>query len=276
MSKNTYSIAVLLPTHERTDALTRSVQSIVNQADQPDTLQIIFGVDNDDTIGKTHLEEVIRPWLDKQNITYTIVEFEPLTYYGLNSYYNGTAAEADADWLFVWNDDAYMDTKGWDTVVRKYNGEFKCLKLHTHNEHPYSIFPIYPKEWYDLFGFLARHQMIDAELSQNAYMLDLMEVIDVHAVHDRADLTGNNNDATQKEKLSRRLEGNPKDPRDFHHTNYINARLSDCEIISQHLKSKGKDMSFWDNVKLGKQDPWDKMRENDPNGQVVRIPINQL
>lgn len=274
MSTNTYSIAVLLPTHERTDALTRSVKSIVENADKPTSLQIIFGVDNDDEIGQTHLNNVIYPYLDEQGVDYIAVGFEPMGYLGLNHYYNGTAAEADADWLFVWNDDAFITSKGWDTEVRKHDGEFKLLKIHTHNEHPYSIFPIYPKEWYDLFGFLARHQMIDAELSQNAYCLNIVEIIEVYATHDRADLTGNNDDATQRNKIS--LEGNPNNPKDFHHMSYVYARLDDCEIISRHLKSKGIDITFWENVKAGTQDPWEVMNKNDINGQVRRIPIHML
>jgi hypothetical protein len=271
MSKNTYSIAVLLPTHERTDALTRSVKSVIENADQPTSLQIIFGVDNDDTIGQTHLENVIYPYLDKHGVDYLAVGFEPMGYLGLNHYYNGTSAEADADWLFVWNDDAFITSKSWDAEVRKHDGEFKLLKVHTHNEHPYSIFPIYPKEWYDIFGFLARHQMIDAELSQNAYMLNLVQIIEVYATHDRADLTGNNNDVTQRSKIS--LEGNPKNPKDFHHLNYVNSRLNDCETIATYLRSKGIDTIFWENVKQGKQNPWVEMQKNDPNGQVHQIPL---
>jgi hypothetical protein len=194
-------------------------------------------------------------------------------YTGLNHYYNGTAAEALADWLFVWNDDAIMDTKHWDQEIRRYDGEFKLLKIHTHNEHPYSIFPIYPKEWYDLFGFLSRHQMIDAELSQMAYMLNLMQIIEVHATHDRADLTGNNNDTTQKNKIT--LEGNPSDPRDFHNPRFLNSRLADCDTIADYLKNKGTDMSFWENVKLGKQDPWAEMRKNDINKQTTQRKYNK-
>lgn len=267
MSKNTYSIAVLLPTHKRTDTFTRSVKSIIENANDPSCIQIIIGIDNNDTIGQKHFTSVIRPYLDKNNIVYTVLEFEPLGYTGLNQYYNGLAEEADADWLFVWNDDAFITTKGWDSEIRKHDGEFKLLKIHTHHEHPYSIFPICPKEWYDLFGFLSRHQMVDAELSQNAYMLNIMQIIDVHATHDRADLTGNNDDITQNNKIT--LEGNPGNPQDFHHMTFINARLSDCETISKYLNTKGNDTTFWENVKLGKQNPWVVMKQNDPNNQVV-------
>ena len=79
-------------------------------------------------------------------------------------------------------------------------GEFKLLKIHVHREHPYSIFPIVPREWYELFGFFSRHQMIDAELSQIAYMLDIMKIVEIYVTHDRHDLTGNNNDLTFQNK----------------------------------------------------------------------------
>jgi hypothetical protein len=66
--------------------------------------------------------------------------------------------------------------------------------FNTHNRHPYSIFPIVPKEWYNLIGHLSLHQLNDAWLSQIAWMLDIVKQIPVEVLHDRADLTGNNKD----------------------------------------------------------------------------------
>jgi len=194
-------------------------------------------------------------------------------YNGLNRYYNGLAAKASADWLFVWNDDALMETTGWDKIVTKHDGEFKLLKIHVHREHPYSIFPILPKAWYDLFGFVTRHQMTDAELSQIAYMLDIMEIVEIYATHDRHDLTGSNNDSTYKNRTP--LEGNPSNPADFHHHSFGNGRMLDAEHISKYMNSKGIDTTFWHNVKLGKQDPWVKMRANDINNQMVHAPVKK-
>jgi len=193
--------------------------------------------------------------------------FEPLGYQGLNQYYNGLGVQASADWLFVWNDDAVMETTGWDKIITDHDGEFKLLKVHTHGEHPYSIFPIYPKEWYDLFKFLSRHQMVDAELSQIAYLLDLIEIVEIYVTHDRADLTGNNDDTTQKKKVT--YEGNPSHPLDFHNQVFSNNRIIDATYIAKHLKATGRDTTWWENVIAGKQDPWVKMRANDVNKFMV-------
>ena len=271
--KNPYNVAVLIPTRGRTDALERSVKSLVDLAKNLADLELVIGFDNDDNIGFPYFQQSLQPYLDKKKVTYTILHFDSMGYAGLNRYYNRLAQEATADWLMVWNDDAIMGTKDWDSVIVKYTGQFKLLKIHVHREHPYSIFPIMPKDWFDLFGHLSRHQMTDAEVSQMAYMMDLMEIVEIHAIHDRHDLTGNNQDATYKNREL--LEGNPSNPKDFHHPAFQQARLTDCDKIATYLKSKNIDMSFWENVKLGKQDPWIKMRANDINKQMNITPPPQ-
>ena len=124
---NEYSVAVLLPTRSRTTALTDSVTSIVSQAHNISRIQLLFGFDNDDTVGLDHFENVIQPFLDDHDVDYEAQVFESMGYTGLNRYYNHLAKSASADWLFVWNDDAVMNTLGWDSVITSYTGEFKLL-----------------------------------------------------------------------------------------------------------------------------------------------------
>lgn len=269
-SKNEYSIAVLLPTRGRTTALKLSVISLFNRVLDINNVQILLGFDNDDEVGLKYFAESIQPWMQEKGIHYTVMVFDPMGYTNLNLYYNGLAEQASADWLFVWNDDALMETTGWEKIIMKHSGQFKLLKIHVHREHPYSIFPIVPREWFDLFGFFSRHQMIDAELSQIAYMLDIMEIVEIYATHDRHDLTGGNSDLTYKNRVL--LEGNPNNPLDFHNIVFSNGRAYDTEIIASHLKSKGIDLTFWENVKSGTQDPWEKLRKNDINKQMIQTP----
>jgi len=190
-------------------------------------------------------------------------------YLKLNQYYNRMADEADADWLMVWCDDAIMETQDWDDRVSECTGEFKLLKAHAHNEHPYAVFPIIPAEWRKVTGYFAQHQMLDAEVSQMAYMLNVMKIIDITITHDRADLTGNNDDETNEKKVM--LEGNPNNPLDFHYPRLRDRRLADTEKISQYMKSRGLDTSWWEGVKSGKNNPWKLMKDHDPNGQTVTL-----
>lgn len=260
-------ISVLLPTHKRTETLDRSVRSLVDLCSDPTRLEILFGIDDNDETTKQYFLANVVPYLNEKSVRYIALEFKPMGYEGLNLYYNALAARGQGHWLFVWNDDAVMQTKNWDLEVEKYHGEFLLLRLKTHRSHPYSIFPIFPKEWHDLFGLCSRHQMVDAELSQNAYYLDIMQNIDVEAIHDRFDLTGNNKDNGQTNK--RMFEGNPSDPRDFHNPEVVRQRLQDVETLFQYMKKKGIDNDFWELVKTGKASPWTKLKANDPNNLTV-------
>lgn len=260
-----YNVAVLLPTRARTDSFTRSVASLIDLAHDLDRIEFVIAIDSDDKIGHTHFSEVIQPLLDKKKVCYTAVEFESLGYAGLNRYYNELAKLADADWLFVWNDDAVMNTKNWDQVISNYTGQFRLLKVHTHKEHPYSIFPIVPRTWFELMGHLSRHQMIDAELSQIAFCVDLMQVIDIDVTHDQSELTGLDDD-TSKRKI--RFEGNPNNAYDFHNPRVSQHRYQDCETINQYLKAQGLDHGWWERVKSGEQYPWEKLIALDVNRQM--------
>jgi hypothetical protein len=268
---NQYSVAVLLPTRSRTSALTDSVTSIVSQAHNGPGIQILFGFDDDDTVGLDHFEGVIQPFLDDHGVAYHAQAFESMGYAGLNRYYNHLAQSASADWLFVWNDDAVMNTQDWDQVIESYTGQFRLLKVHTHNDHPYSIFPIVPRAWFDLFGHLSRHQMIDAELSQMAYCLDLIEIVDIDVTHNQVELT---KDVTDPLKPKVRFEGSPNNPWDFHNRQVTQQRYNDCEIVADYIKTLGLDTTWWERVKLGEQDPWDKLRANDVNKQMVQYKVN--
>jgi hypothetical protein len=263
---NDYKIAVILPTRGRTAALSRSLIGLLEKAKDLDSIQVMLGLDTDDTVGLDYFQTTLQPELDDLGVDYTAMTFEPMGYGRLNEYINTLSKESSADWIFFWNDDAIMETEGWDTVINSYTGQFKLLAVHTHNDHPYSIFPIVPRAWLDLIGHLSLHSMTDAWLSQIAYLVDIWQRIEVNVLHDRADLTGNNADATfQQREL---LEGNPHNPRDFHYPLNTKLRYEECEQISEYLKTIGQGNDWWDRVKTGKQDPWDKLRLADVNGQM--------
>jgi hypothetical protein len=271
---NNYKIAVLLPTRGRTETLTRSLIGLLKRAGDLDSIQVLLGLDTDDTVGIKHFQEELQPQLDDLGVHYTAMSFEPMGYSQLHDYVNTLAHNSSADWMFFWNDDAVMETDGWDTVINSYTGQFKLLAVHTHNDHPYSIFPIVPRAWLDVIGHLSLHSMNDAWLSQNAYCVDIYQRIDVHVLHDRADLTGNNLDATYQQREL--LEGNPVNPRDFHYPPTNQVRFSECDKLDIYLKSIGQaeSPSWWDRVKAGKQDPWQRLQENDPNDQMRQFKIN--
>lgn len=261
-----YRISLLLPTRGRSVALRRSILSVVDTADNIDSFQILMGFDDDDTATIDYFVKELQPELDQLGVNYQAHVFAPMGYIRLNEYVNGLARHADADWLVFWNDDAVMKTTGWDTVIAGHTGQFKVLAFHTHNDHPYSIFPIVPRAWFDLFGYLSPHQISDAWISQQAYVLDIWKRIEVNVVHDRFDLTGNNNDEIFETRPM--LEGNPSDPRDFHHRSWHDRRVTDLFKLIAYMKSQGLDCGFAEAVFAGKQNPWEKLKANDINNHM--------
>ena len=265
-----FNIAILLPTRGRAEMLERSIQSLISLAKDPDQIQLMLAFDNDDKVGINHFKQVVQPWLDDNQVNYTAMSFDPLGYIRLNEYVNELARNSDARWLVFWNDDAVMQTQDWDAEIMKWDGQFKLLAFLTHNLHPYSIFPIVPRKWLDLLGYLSPHQISDAWLSQQAYMLDILERIPVEVLHDRHDLTGNNKDETFLNRPM--LEGNPMHPADFHSIKQSGIRNNDCAKIANYLQSECNiSMKFFTDVFAGAQDPWEKLKLNDVNKQMIQF-----
>jgi hypothetical protein len=263
-----YKVSLLLPTRGRTEALRRSILSTVNNADDVNSFQVMIGFDDDDTKTIDYFTQELQLELDELGVNYQAHVFAPMGYIRLNEYVNGLAKHSDADWLVFWNDDAVMETPGWDTVIANHTGEFKVLAFHTHNDHPYSIFPIVPKEWFKLFGYLSPHQISDAWISQQAYCLDIWKRIEVNVTHDRFDLTGNNKDEIFEKRPM--LEGNPTDPRDFHNKAWHDRRIEDLKKLGAYMESRGLSIEFTKAIFTGKQDPWEKLKANDVNSHMAQ------
>ena len=252
-------ISIILPTRGRRDVLKKSIESFVEKASNPQRLEILFGVDEDDKGVNEYIKDNLADYLKSKQIEARANIFKPLGYENLHTYVNTLAGNSTGDWLFFWNDDCLMVTEGWDEVIASYTGQFKLLGPNdNHNGHPYAILPIVPRDWFILLGHLSQNAQNDAWLSHIAYMLDIFERIDVEFIHDRADITGNNDDETFKNRNYQ--EGNPSDPRDFGHADMQAARVNSAHKIAWFLEKTGQgDLTWWEKVKAGEQDPFEKM-----------------
>lgn len=248
--------------------LKRSIESLLNLAENPQDIEIMLAFDNDDKASLDYCVKNILPMFESKDVDATIVEFTPMGYVRLHEYVNALANVSNGHWLMFWNDDAIMETKNWDSEIKKHTGKFLCLRMLTHRQHPYAIFPIVPKDWFYLLGHLSNHQLTDATISQISYIVGIMQNLDVWVTHDRYDITGNNKDETFLNRPM--LEGNHDDPKDFNYLTYRNLRLAEANKIAWYLKSIGQQSQWFEEVVAGKRDPWENMlsKENDPNNQV--------
>ena len=101
-----------------------------------------------------------------------------------------------------------MQTKGWDEVVRSYDGQFKCLAPKDNHDHPFAIFPLIPADWFTLCDAWSINAQNDTWVSVIARMNGIFERVDIEILHDPADLTGGNDDPTFADR--KYMEGNPK------------------------------------------------------------------
>jgi hypothetical protein len=271
-------ISVLLPTRGRREVLKSSLESLISKATDPEKVELLLGIDEDDEGAREYIEQEIAPMLREHKVECRANIFKPLGYENLHVYVNTLAGNASGDWLFFWNDDGIMVTDGWDDVIRSYTGQFKLLAPRdNHDGHPYAIFPIVPRDWYTLIDHLSQNAQNDAWLSHIAYMLDIFERIDVEFIHDRADITGNNDDPTFQNR--KYMEGNPSDPKDFGHPGMQQARVATAYKIAWFLNRIGQHSDWWDGVVAGTQDPFEKMKWVDGvkgAGQLNAVEKNRI
>ena len=229
------TISILLPTRKRVKQLKKSVASLLDNAKNPDKIQPLFGVDDDDI-------ETLE-YLKKANYkNQSVLKFKRLGYENLHMYNNSLCAYAQGTWVMFFNDDAIMNTKHWDEVIES-EKNFNVLRVKEQTGHPYSIFPIFPWDWFRLLDHISLHGQNDAWISEIAYMLDIMKDVNIEVTHDRADITGNNNDSVFKERVYK--EGHPDQEGDLHHTKLWNARTADASKLAWYLEKIGQPSVHW-------------------------------
>lgn len=184
-------ISVLLPSRGRPKALTESVGSLLGHAHRPGRIQILIASDPDDP--GTQKAEL--PW---QATIWTASE--RYGYPRLHEYINRLAEQADGERLMLWNDDACMLTEGWDALVEEASDG--VLWPHSNDIPTCNTFPIWPRAWTDHLGHVSLSPHCDSWIQYLGQTLGRHERVDIHLLHDRADLTGGHDDQTRAESIA--------------------------------------------------------------------------
>lgn len=261
-------ISILLPTRDRPELSFTNLKTLIETADDINEIEFLVAIDDDDLASEQYYTEVVVPWFEEKEIDLTVYQVPRWGYGDLHEYINFLGTRCSGKWIIFWNDDAKMISQGWDTEVLGHTGEFKVLRFKdNHRDHPYAIFPIVPRDWLILFEALSPQQQTDAWISQVAYLADAIERLNSECIHDRADLTGNNNDKIYQTRVYH--EGNPDNPKDLNHPSFMLLKQHWAAKLSWIRKLLGQDTGHWDRAMAGKVDPWEKLLENDPNKQIA-------
>jgi hypothetical protein len=195
-------ISVLLPTRQRVELVKHSLHSVVSTASNPAEIEILIAYDNDDAESQEFFSgPQWKQWQTQHGVSARVFCVPRWGYKSLYKYYNYLADQSQGQWLLLWNDDAALETLNWDDCVRQNHSwrmllHIPCRNLAINS----SIFPLFHREWLDLFGTVSPVNHPDSWISEVCWRAQAKRDIAVVAFHDRADLTGNNRDETFLER----------------------------------------------------------------------------
>lgn len=197
-------ISVLLPSRGRYEALQASVESLLVLTADQDKVEVLVAGDPDD------VENIPARWLYRAPMQVRAwIAPQRYGYSGLHRYVNFLAKQASGDWLMMWNDDAVMMTAGWDRVVHKFFPDpDRVLWPQANHAGGGNLFPLWPRAWSELTGYVSLAPNIDVWISELGRRLGREQQVGIRVQHDRADITGNHDDRTYAEGRAQMGEGN--------------------------------------------------------------------
>jgi hypothetical protein len=184
-------ITALCPSRRRPSQLRDSLYGLIDHADHRRDIEVLVAFDPDDeTVDEARwlMQPVrqIRTWTAPERYGYG----------RLHEYYNALAEQAQGDWLLIWNDDARMQTLGWDSIIT--SSPPRVLWLEANHSPQANMFPAWPRSWAQAAGHVSLSPHCDSWLQMlGTYLGQLRVPIEVR--HYRADITGDHEDDTYRE-----------------------------------------------------------------------------
>jgi hypothetical protein len=182
-------VSILLPTRKRFDLMLKSVKSLYDKATFPEKIELLLWFDDDDLESISRIKEV-----EKITTNYQfLIGDRELGYSSLHKFVNSLCKISTGRYLLLWNDDALMMNSSWDEVLTLYDGKTVCIQI-DNNHYPH-IFPIISRDIYEVLGHFSLNAHNDTWMHEVCKSSGI-EVIgeDIYAIHDRYDITGNNDD----------------------------------------------------------------------------------
>lgn len=172
-------ISVLIPTRWREKELRESVESCIEMASDPSCLEFGFLIDAKDDRTRGGLYS----WLP-DNVRHFVIETNMLRgYQDIHEMYNMLGRCSTGGWLWVFADDCYVRTQGWDQMVlSEGDGSGLAVLQMEMNGHPVCQ-PIISRGLFNLLGWFAPHFSLDRWLYHLGLDCGIQKMLDFRIDH---------------------------------------------------------------------------------------------
>jgi hypothetical protein len=133
------TVSVLMNTRKRFSELKESVDSLLSNAKNPESVEIVVRADDDDTDTLGRLNELpIKTLVGKR-----------VGYGRAHESFMDMTQQSNGEFLLVWSDDFLMETRHWDAYFQEHRGDI-CI-IYTNRELTSAIHRAIPLVW-EKFG----------------------------------------------------------------------------------------------------------------------------
>lgn len=154
----------LLPTRGRASSCKASIDSLYQNADNKLSFELLLAFDDDDEETREMVLDHCK-WLGVQHQYIVTPRYG---YRKLHLYVNKLCKIARGEYLWLWNDDATIETNGWDTILERLVKKQPDLVFDFVNNHFVWIFPLVPKKYVDIMGHFSLNAHNDSWI-QNVF-----------------------------------------------------------------------------------------------------------
>jgi len=162
-------ISILIPTRDRVVHLNRCINSINDNCLDKNNVEIILGVDNDDSNTIEYVKK-----LKISNVR--CIFFDRLFYKNFHTYMNILSKNAKGELLWLLSDDCEIISKDWDKFLINYQDDFCYINVNVigYENWKFSVVPIIHKKWLDITGRISNNSQTDLWLGHIAEELNFV------------------------------------------------------------------------------------------------------
>jgi hypothetical protein len=162
-------ITIQTPTRKRLESFIRTMKSIDETVTDPDRIEMIAFVHEDDTETMEWLKNPT--WQPRYDVR-PMIGLPSTRGYRFNpSWYANMSMEGKGQWNIWMADDIVVDTVGWDELLVPFDGQFGIICPHCDEDVGFNVQPIYSRSLFDVMKWFGTHPYIDRWLG--GYTLDV-------------------------------------------------------------------------------------------------------